>query len=212
LCREFGASARSRARASRCAETEEWVSRLPRSTTPAPLRGFNWPNASELSIWCYEAGAVKTENDDLLETYSRTPDGELVDTRTPEQEEELSTEILRFENDSMEAEAAAIRREVEALSGIGESNQRVGMILTRLLADGFRLRITIGAHSEVVERHTELSDAFKGWSDSLRPDEDGSYRLGDGEPAEGLVPFADTLQAFVEACQKWSADRPYPLR
>jgi hypothetical protein len=143
---------------------------------------------------------------DALDHFYRDDDGELVETRDEAEVEATMPALLREENDVIEAETAAIKAETEAVKNAGEARAPASSLLTQLLADTLRLRITIGTNSEVVRRHVDVAEAFKEWVDSTNPDADGYYRLG-GNPDEEVAEIVgEPIEAFVNACQVWSAD------
>jgi len=158
---------------------------------------------------CERADEAQSETD-ALDHFYRDNDGELVETRDEAEVEATMPALLREENDIIEREVAALRAETEAMKKAGEARTPAASLLTQLLADTLRLRITIGTNSEVVMRHIDVADAFKKWTDTLSPDSDGHYRLGSspGEEVAGII--GGPMEAFVSACQVWSADHSPP--
>jgi hypothetical protein len=132
------------------------------------------------------------------------------DTRTPEELEATSPAELRDANDLLEREVDLTRKEMEAIDKAINVRRGVSALLTRLLADTFRLRISIGTTSEVADRHADVSSSFKDWFDEMAPQDDGSFRF-DTFPGED-VPVQRPIAEFVEACQRWSADRDRALK
>lgn len=83
-------------------------------------------------------------------------------------------------------------------------------LLTRLLADTFRLRILTGTTSEVADRHADVSNSFMDRFGEMAPQDDGSFRFDTFLGGKAPGPGAD--RQFVEACQRWFADRHRALK
>jgi hypothetical protein len=146
---------------------------------------------------------------DALEWYERGEDGEVRDTRTVEIIEGETPSVLREENDTLEAEANAIRAATDAVKRVEEAREPVTLLQARLLADTLRLRIAIGENSEVVSRHQDVVDALKSWIDTTRPDDDGIYHVNVTPDLNNpdVARVGNALAEFITACQRWSADQ-----
>jgi hypothetical protein len=147
---------------------------------------------------------IEASNDEFLTTFVRNG-RELVDTRDEQMIEAESVPLLREENAAILKEQAAIKAETEAMQKTIEARDRWAPLMTRLLADTLRLRISIGNDSEVVVRHAKLVDAIASWAEKLRPDSDGRYRF-DSDPSEEVKLVGEPMESFVEASQRWAAD------
>jgi len=104
----------------------------------------------------HEAVERAESETDALEWYERDEEGEVRDTRTVEMIEGETPSVLREENDTIEAEANAIRAATDAVRRVEEAREPVNLLQARLLADTLLLRIAIGENSDVVSRHQDV--------------------------------------------------------
>lgn len=160
--------------------------------------------ASEAREYLEKARAL---SDKHLQTYERDADGVLRDTRSDEEKAMVSEGLLQAEMEVQKEEIDATRELAAALAKVREARATASAKMSDLLADNVRLRITIGKGTEIVDCQNALQEAFKGWLDEIRPDEDGQYRMT-GDPAEEVFPVGERMLKLVDACQRWSASNP----
>lgn len=150
--------------------------------------------------------AAEAVNDDLP-WVQRGTDGAPYDTRDVPELEAAMPSALREEDEDIEAEASAVRAEMEAADRVAEQRTRVEGIFSRLLSDTLRLRIAIGEETDVLDRHEELVNGLRAWADKLRPDmTTGEYDVS-ADAEERVALMNPPLLRFTEACQRWSAQR-----
>jgi hypothetical protein len=89
-------------------------------------------------------------------------DGDLVDARNAAEIDATPPATYRKENDIVEAEVDAHRAELEAIEKAMAARKPAGSILTQMLADTLRLRISIGVSSKVVERYQGSGAVYRG--------------------------------------------------
>lgn len=132
--------------------------------------------------------------------------------RTVEQEEAIGLEAREEEARALEAANRATQEATEALNAVSEGQRVVWGILQRLAADDLRLRIALGDGSDVVESHKRLSQVFNEWCETLDPDEDGQFGFDGTTLTPPDVPVPGAMGDFIDACQRWAADRPVQRR
>jgi hypothetical protein len=143
-------------------------------------------------------------NDDLP-WVQRGTDGVPYDTRDVPELEAAMASTLREEPEDIEAEAAAVRAETEAVDWVAEQRTTVEGVFSRLLSDTLRLRIAIGEEDDILDRHQELVNGLRAWANKLRPDmTTGEYDVS-ADAEDRVVLMNLPLQRFTEACQRWSA-------
>jgi hypothetical protein len=135
----------------------------------------------------------------------------LVDSRSDAEKAAVPIATRNAETALIEAETKAIKAETEQINRTKDKATVAWPLVDAVQADTFRLRITIGAMAAVVDRHEEIAETLKEWTDSLDISEDGFvYDQSETESHSDAV--MNRLVVFVLACQRWSADQETPER
>ena len=151
-----------------------------------------------------DEGAAEAAAKTAARTQVERRQGDAFDSRTEQEINATPASVLKEETEILRRETDALRRSAEAMEKAMDGRQPAAALLVRLLTDTFRLRISIGINSEVVARHEDVASAFRKWMEELAPQDDGRFSF-DANPGDGEH-VRESTQAFVETCQRWSAD------